>query len=317
MVEVKLEAEIISENKKNRYQHWANKLGRYAQQAVLYEAVLEPKPGLVDSVDNGSHKDMDIFTFMDSASSLYSGFVDFAMDGFGHTGDARSLFTKIRKTGIQIEKNMFEETKGINTHKGIVFSMGIVIAAVAFSLKNYQKTTVKEFPILSPTEVEIVFSTMQKMTEGLVSKDFHTLETKEILTNGERLYMEFGFLGIRGEAEAGFPTVRNMLLKLRKDSFRKPTYSTKDIYLDILFILMSEVQDSTIVSRGGIEALEYVKQTARIFLENGGMQQHNAVEKIVNINECFRERWISPGGSADLLAITILFIKLENINVGG
>ncbi|API90211.1 triphosphoribosyl-dephospho-CoA synthase CitG [Marinilactibacillus sp. 15R] len=301
----------------SRYQNWANKLGRYAQQAVLYEAVLEPKPGLVDSIDNGSHKDMDIFTFIDSASSLYSGFVEFAMNGFNHTGDARSLFTKIRKTGIEIEKNMFKVTNGINTHKGIIFSMGIVISAVAFSLKNYQKTTVKELPVLKPTEVEIVFSTIQKMTEGLVSKDFSALETKEILTNGEKLYIEFGFLGIRGEAEAGFPTVKNVLPKLRKGSFRKPAHSTKDIYLDILFILMSDVQDSTVVSRGGIEALEYVKQTARIFLENGGMQQHNAIEKIININERFRERWISPGGSADLLAITILFIKLENINLGG
>jgi hypothetical protein len=40
-----------------------------AQQALMYEALVTPKPGLVDRSNSGSHTDMDVFTFAASASA--------------------------------------------------------------------------------------------------------------------------------------------------------------------------------------------------------------------------------------------------------
>jgi len=296
-------------------EEWAHQLARHAQQAVLYEAVLFPKPGLVDPVNSGSHKDMDIFTFMDSASSLYHGFLKFALKGFLHEGDATSLFSDIRMVGMEVERDMFQETKGINTHKGVIFSMGIAVAAVAFFIKQ-RNAHHEEFPLLTAAETGTVFDLIQQMTEDLISKDFGKLGTKKELTNGEILFIEYGFLGIRGEAEAGYPSIREVVLPyLRKQEGKRNGYSTKQIYLDILFQLMSRVEDSTVVFRGGIEALAYVKKVATEFLLEGGMRQKDADAKLLFMNEEFCKKRISPGGSADLLAVTIFFGKLEKLTL--
>lgn len=285
------------------------RLAEYAQKSILYEAVLTPKPGLVDAVDTGSHNDMDIFTFIDSSSNLFKGFYLYARAGLLCEGSEKDLFSSIRKIGIEVENEMFKATKNINTHKGINFSMGIVLAAAGYYLRDKD---IHDDIVLSSADAFEILNTVKIMTEGLVKRDFENISKKEKLTHGEKLYLEKGFSGIRGEAERGFPIVENISLpRLRQLSHKN--VSTDQKLLDVLFHIMSVSDDSNIVNRGGLEALEFVKTISREFLESGIIHEDGYSEKILEMNKLFVEKNISPGGSADLLSITIFFGMLESV----
>jgi triphosphoribosyl-dephospho-CoA synthase len=285
------------------------KFAEYAQRAILYEVVLTPKPGLVDAVNTGSHHDMDIFTFIDSSSNLFKGFYLYAKAGLECTGSEKVLFSAIRKIGIQVEKDMFKATKNINTHKGINFSMGIVLAAAGYYLRDKD---IDENIILAPSDTDEILNTVRVMTEGLVKSDFENIKKKEKLTHGERLYVEKGFSGIRGEAERGFPTVeKTSLPRLREIGHSDMSMEQK--LLDVLFHLMSISDDSNIINRGGLEGLEFVKSVSKEFLMTGIIFEDGFREKIQEMNNLFVEKNISPGGSADLLSITIFFGMLESV----
>ncbi|MDR2834545.1 MAG: triphosphoribosyl-dephospho-CoA synthase, partial [Streptococcaceae bacterium] len=94
------------------------KVANFAQKALYYEVALTPKPGLVDRLDNGSHADMNFYTFIESIQALSPFFEQYVEAGFHHDGDLPDLFHKIRKIGVQAEKQMLVATNQINTHKG-------------------------------------------------------------------------------------------------------------------------------------------------------------------------------------------------------
>lgn len=289
---------------------WSEIVARLAEEAILFEVVLSPKPGLVDSLDSGAHKDMDIYTFIKSAASLFEGFNDFSRAGFLHTGTAKELFFKIRSIGKDVEKKMYRATGNINTHKGIVFSMGIILAALGFYLQD--RLDEEEIRTFSKEDSDAVFLLASEMTKGIVSEDFMNLQEKTNLTNGEVLFMRYGFTGIRGEAENGYPVVRlNALPRLRE--LETSSLTLEERLLEILLLLMSITEDSNVVSRGGMESLDYVKSEAVDFINKGGMMNPEASAILKNMNADFISRNISPGGSADLLSLTIFFGKLEKI----
>ncbi|MBO1264513.1 triphosphoribosyl-dephospho-CoA synthase CitG [Proteiniclasticum sp. SCR006] len=296
---------------KNRAHHWAEEAAKLAEESILTEAVLTPKPGLVDAKDSGSHKDMDIFTFLRSAVSLREGFKEMFLSGYHGGADLKELLKSLRPKGMDIEARMFEATKDINTHKGIIFSMGLLLAALGnhMSRSDYQKN---QLPTFTEKDTEEVFQIIRSMTKGIIQSDFKNLNEKTLLTHGERLYKEYGFTGIRGEAEKGYPVLREKVLPvLREGGYKEQSYDSR--LLDMLMILMSEVEDSNIVSRGGMESLQYVRRSADRFMKDGGMRNPTALEKLHEMNQDFVKRNLSPGGSADLLSLAVFLGKMENI----
>lgn len=295
---------------KNNWMFLAEVYAKLAEESILTEALLTPKPGLVDAKDSGAHKDMDIFTFVRSAVSLRDGFKEMFLAGAMNEIPLNNLLSVIRPIGIRMEQEMFGATKGINTHKGIIFSMGLLLAALGRLLKEDQFAG-ERMPSLNPQDTERIFSVIMGVTEGLVSKDFADIHQKSALTHGEKLYLEYGFTGIRGEAEKGYPVLRDEVLPYLRN--RKEKLSYEETLLEVLFLLMRHVEDSNIVTRGGIESLGYVRSTAEKFLADGGMRQEDAYEKIQIMNETFISRNLSPGGAADLLSLAIVLGKLEKL----
>lgn len=292
-------------NKFKTREEFAHYTASLAQRAILYEVSTTPKPGLVDRDNSGSHKDMDFFTFMASSSALYKGLYDCTMEGLSFESEmSTELLDRIRTPGIQCEKTMFEATGGINTHKGIIFSLGIICAVVG---KLYRHSNREIFII------EDITNEVKKLTKGLTERDFKGIENKTVLTHGERLYKEYGFKGIRGEVESGFPSVCKNALSLLIKWKEHKQLSMNDMFLEILLQLMAESEDTNIITRGGIENLHYVRRLSKEFLTDGGLKQPDAKKKLQNMNEEFIKRNISPGGCADLLAVTIFLGMLEGI----
>lgn len=105
-------------------------LAAMAGRALLYEVCTTPKPGLVDRWNNGSHRDMDVFTFMDSTTALLPYFKKAVEIGQETAGEPPArTFRRLREAGLRAEKAMFCATKGVNTHKGLIFSLGCILGA--------------------------------------------------------------------------------------------------------------------------------------------------------------------------------------------
>ena len=158
-------------------------------QALIEEVLTSPKPGLVDLFDNGAHKDMDVETFRKSSEAIAPYLAEMA--GIGYLEENPDLiFPKIRTIGIEAEKAMFEATDGINTHKGAIFTLGVILAGYGHCLR---KETV------SPDEI---FYTVIRLTYDHLKNDFEQMSNENPETKGEILFNQHKETGVRGQCRA-------------------------------------------------------------------------------------------------------------------
>jgi triphosphoribosyl-dephospho-CoA synthase len=279
-----------------------------AEKALLYEIATTPKPGLVDRRDNGAHDDMDFFTFLDSIRALAPFFDNYFYAGYFHNDTMPELFNKIRKIGKKAENSMLAATNGINTHKGANFSFAIVLAAMGvYSRRNMPCSQSPSF--ITKDDTNSILEIAAEMCHGLVTKDFAGLEAKTDLTYGEKLYLDHGLTGIRGEAEAGYPALDRVVLPYFRENRHQ---SREELCLNGLVLLMSTVEDGNIIHRGGIEAWQQVKTETRLMTQCC-LSEEPLRAWLTEYNREMIKRRLSPGGAADLLALAIFFALLEGL----
>ncbi|MCR1926753.1 triphosphoribosyl-dephospho-CoA synthase CitG [Enterococcus gallinarum] len=275
-----------------------------AIEALLYEVALSPKPGLVDRYDNGAHTDMDFFLFIKSIQTLAPFFEMYISTGYKHTGSLSELFQKIRKIGQHAEGEMLHSTNNVNTHKGANFSFAVILGSVGYYI---QKERGSSFSLpLSESETSQIFCIVKEMCHGLVSNDFSIVDEKK-MSYGEKIYKKYNLTGIRGEAEAGYPTIQTEVLPIVRSLDGE---NKEELLLNTLLILMSVTEDSNLIHRGGVNAWKKVQNVSKAILA----QNYNLKELIIVLKEYNKEliaNHLSPGGSADLLAVTIFFLLLE------
>lgn len=276
-----------------------------AIQALYCELNLSPKPGLVDRYNSGSHHDMNYQTFCDSIVALTPFFSDYVRLGFEHQGDLEELFIQVRDVGVCAEKAMLLATKGINTHKGANFSFAVILGATGYYLNQEPGL------VFSLQDIEGIFQIVQQMTRNLVDKDFSNLHLKTKLSYGEKLFLEKGLTGIRGEASAGYPALREVLMPfLREQKTTDEAVETQ--FLRGMLLLMSEVEDGNILHRGGYDAWLQVKgETKELHQANFDTETLHA--ELVNYDQVMRDRHLSPGGTADLLSLGFYLAYLEGL----
>lgn len=277
----------------------AEDIGTKAYYALLEEVYTTPKPGLVDLYSCGAHKDMNVETFEKSAEALRPWFIRMAAQGYLLTCTREKLFMEIRKTGILAEKAMFRATGNINTHKGMIFTLGIFCAAAGRCMKDYGEIKLKA---LIRTEQDMVSRILRKELEELA-------QTDEKTTNGVRNLKQYGTTGIRGEALAGYPSVTEIAMPVLADGLYKKKEWNR-IKLQILFALMSRVQDSNILSRKNPAILYEVQVQSMKFLNEGGAYSEHALEKLYLMDAEFTAANISAGGCADLLAVSVFLAMI-------
>ena len=273
-----------------------------AEKALLYEVALTPKPGLVDRNNSGAHSDMDFFTFLDSIVSLSPYLYQYVKLGIEHEGTPKELFHKVRSMGVHAEKAMLAATKNINTHKGANFSFAVLLGATGACVRQG-----KELPFTQKDTQEIL-AYAKEMGYGLVTNDFSALKSKSSLSYGEKLFLTYGITGIRGEAEAGYPALGELILPYLRTNRDRPT---ELLLLETLLLLMSQVEDGNIIHRGGIDAWQIVKTEAKQLLQDS--HEGNLKELMYSYDLVLIGRHLSPGGAADLLSLGIFFAKLENL----
>ncbi|AXQ78323.1 triphosphoribosyl-dephospho-CoA synthase CitG [Streptococcus chenjunshii] len=275
-----------------------------ASTALLYELSLTPKPGLVDRFNNGSHDDMDFPLFIKSSMALFPFFKDYVEAGLNHSGSLQALFEQVRSIGIEAEKAMFEATKGINTHKGANFSFALILSAAGYFLKGHPKS----FP-LSSEDSSAILKLIPAICSQSMEKDFQQIETqnRETLSYGEKLYLEYGLKGIRGEAAGGYPTLQLLLPMLR---YSLEHGSAEEAFHKATIFLMAHVEDGNLIHRGGIAVWQNVKRQSRNALSQN-LSSEQTRQWLSDYDRFLIQKHLSPGGTADFLALSYFFIQLE------
>lgn len=266
--------------------------------SLLEEVYTTPKPGLVDLYSAGVHKDMNYKTFERSAAALEPYFVAMSYQGMLMADNPRLMFFSIRATGVEAEKAMYRATGDVNTHKGLIFNLGILCAAAGACLKKWGQLTSNQ-----------LFSMEQRMVKDTLEREIMELRNGNGESNGEKNLLKYGSLGARGEAIRGYRSVRRISLPVMIKGV-KDGKNWNLVKLETLFLLMSQVEDSNILARHNPKVLKEVQDLAGDFLRAGGAYKENVLISLMEMDQMFTEQNISAGGCADLLALTIFLFKL-------
>lgn len=278
-------------------------LAALAVKALLDEAALFPKPGLVDPVSQGAHLDMDFTTLVRSAAALQQGFYECARIGYKSAAQAQPIAAAIRKrlrtAGIALEKAMFAETHGVNTHKGAIFIFAYLLGAAGLLSGATQLDGIRS--VVESTET--LCAQVRVLAAGLCSEDMAGVSAKRTLTHGEQVFLQYGCTGIRGEAEAGLPLVQRNVAYLAGLTH----LTQRDAYLYTLLHIIAENKDTNVLFRAGSTALRDL-QTRCISIVKSGATGATLYAAVEALDAYCIKRHISPGGSADIFA-AVLFCR--------
>jgi triphosphoribosyl-dephospho-CoA synthase len=270
----------------------AGDVARAALASLHEELVAHPKPGLVGPGDRGSHTDMDAATFLRSILSLRAFFRDAAL-----AGAEGAPFEDLRTLGVAAERRMLRATGGANTHRGAIFSLGL-LAAAAGGLRARGQSLAGE-------------------ALGMSIRDRHGRAIRERLppdpashgTHAGRLH---GAGGAREEAAAGFPHVFRVALPALAEA-RARGADRRAAAVHGLMTLVAGVVDTNLLHRGGAAGLFVARSMARDFLRRGGALRAGWEEQAQEVHREFVVRNLSPGGSADLLAAALFVERVRAI----
>lgn len=258
-----------------------------AARALRQELDLTPKPGLVDRANSGAHRDMDYALFLASIDAITPWFARFEQAGFDHAHKpAAAQLRLIRPMGIACEQAMFAATAGVNTHKGGIFSLGLLsFAAGRLRGRDWQLSA------------DALCDEVSAICRGLVAREL--AGRAQAITAGEKQFRDYGLTGARGEAEQGFITVRRAVLP-----FWQQEQGERRLH-NALLRLMAVNRDSNLVSRGGLVGLRYVQAYAQQLLATGW-----EADDLRQMDRALIARHLSPGGSADLLAVAYVLAMI-------
>jgi triphosphoribosyl-dephospho-CoA synthase len=258
----------------------AKKIRRAAVRALLDEVETFPKPGLVSRVDRGSHDDMDATTFFRSALALRHYFAESA-----RAGARGASFETLRLLGVSAETRMNAATGRVNTHRGAIFTLGLLAAAAGTGAR--------------PDELgEIV---RRRWGDALKS------HRRVVSSHGSDATRTHGAGGALAEAARGFPHLFGTVLPAYRGALARGAPIAR-ARVHGFFASLATLDDTNLLHRGGAEGLAYARREATDYLAAGGVFAPDAHARELAIHRGFCARRLSPGGSADLLAAA-LFVE--------
>lgn len=262
---------------------FCTEIGRLAVRSLYAEVTLYPKPGLVSLIDNGSHDDMTAATFMRSLFALRHYFVRIAK-----AGSEGAPFPTLKRLGLEAEQKMLVATGGINTHRGAIFCLGLLCAAIG--------RCHAEHIALSPSAIRAVLLT--RWGEALAE---HTQVFSTSNSHGLQVAAHYAASGAREEAALGLPSVFDVALPMLEQTLMAGR-NWRRARVDALFALMGHISDTNVYHRGGEIGAQIVRQHARDFLRQGGTADPDWEARAKECHRIFVGKRLSPGGAADLLA---------------
>lgn len=261
----------------------AARLAEFATQALVDEARLSPKPGLVDARGSGAHQDLTLALMERSAHSLTPVLHRLAIAGWQRPADS-ALRQEVGRIGREGEQRMMAATAGVNTHRGAIWAMGLLVTAVAMQGGN-----------ATPSSSCALAAQLAQLPDHASPKVF---------SKGLRATQRYQVPGAREEAQQGFPHVMQRALPQLWHS-RSQGASESAAQIDALMAIMTTLSDTCVLSRGGLTALNAMQQGAAEVLHAGGYQHPAGQAALAKLEQRLLASNASPGGAADLLAAAL------------
>jgi triphosphoribosyl-dephospho-CoA synthase len=270
-----------SESLRSRWRRDCARLDRICTLALGREARAWPKPGLVSARDAGSHGDMDVDTMLSAADALRGCFAELALAGALGAG-----FDGLSALGLEAERRMTRATAGVNTHRGAIFHLGLLVAASARRHAD---------PALQRMHCGHVVARRwgPAIRTARAGDDSH----------GNAVFRRHAAGGARDEAAAGFPSVYRLGLPLLRCLSRQG-HAPETAQVGVLMAIMEQLDDTNLLWRGGAGGLAFARLSAARFNRGGGVSRRGWRASLVDLHQAFVTRHLSPGGAADLVAAT-------------
>jgi len=258
-------------------------IGAQAVQALRRELALDPKPGLVTPSSRGSHDDMDHCTFAASIEAISPYLADCA-----RLGAADADFAALQQSGLRAEQVMFHATGGVNTHKGAIFSLGLLCAAAGRQVRMHG---VVDVTTLGPD--------LRRRWGAAIGA--HPAGRNATPTHGEIARVAHGIAGAREQAAAGFPALFSVTFPALRAALQRGVGAER-AGIHALLSTIAVIGDTNLVFRGGPDGLSWAQQVFEVFIRQGSVFCAGWRARLLDLCRGFEQRRLSPGGSADLLA---------------
>ncbi|QVW23000.1 triphosphoribosyl-dephospho-CoA synthase [Pseudomonas hormoni] len=269
----------------------AERLADLAVDALIDEADLSPKPALVDRRGNGAHTDLHLGLMHASALSLWPAFKEMAQAAieFGEVGlQLREVLGRIGREG---EQTMLVTTNGVNTHRGAIWALGLLVAAAALEPESSGASSV----------------TLRAARLALLDDRY----APHPLSHGAQVAQRYGARGAREEAQLGFPSVLQRALPQLKRS-RAAGHGEQNARLDALLAIMTQLSDTCVLYRAGEHGLHTMQLGAQSVLDAGGSASLAGRRRLHELDQQLIALNASPGGAADLLAACLFIDRIES-----
>ncbi|MDT6919695.1 triphosphoribosyl-dephospho-CoA synthase [Pseudomonas atacamensis] len=263
----------------------ADRLADLAVDALIDEADLSPKPALVDRRGNGAHTDLHLGLMHASALALWPAFKEMAEAALELGEVGVPLREAIGRIGREGEQAMLVTTNGVNTHRGAIWALGLLVTAAA----------------LKPKSIALCAARLALLDDRYAPTP---------LSHGAQVAQRYGARGAREEAQLGFPSVlQRGLPQLHKS--RANGHGEQNARLDALLAIMTELADTCVLYRAGEPGLQAMQAGAQAVLDAGGSASLSGRRRLHELDQQLIALNASPGGAADLLAATLLLDRIE------
>ena len=270
----------------------AHRIARLAVRSLYHELALYPKPGLVSLRDNGAHRDMDAATFVRSLFSLRGYFATIAAAGMRDAGLA-----ELQQLGIAAESRMLQATRGINTHRGAIFTLGLLAAAAGCAAAR---------------NIKLSDDNLRAIVLVNWSRDLRAIAIAGAATpsHGQLMAARHGVTGARGEALLAFPSVFEYALPALRSALARGA-DAQHALLHAFFVLLAGTPDTNVLFRGGAEGLRFIQTQAADFVDRGSVFEAGWQQRAESLHRRCSAKNLSPGGCADLLAAAWFVHQLQ------
>ncbi|WP_442512923.1 triphosphoribosyl-dephospho-CoA synthase [Pseudomonas promysalinigenes] len=269
----------------------ADQLADLAVEALIDEAELSPKPGLVDRRSSGAHRDMTLALMHASALALWPCLRQMAEAAEYHSEIGLALRAELGRLGREGEAAMLATTGGVNTHRGAIWALGLLVAAQA----------------LQP-QADAMGVAARAGRIALIDDPAAPRQS----SHGAQVRQRYGASGAREQAQQGFPAaLEHGLPQLRRS--RASGASESQARVDALLAIMAALSDTCVLWRAGPQGLHQVQSGARAVLEAGGSATLQGRRRLRQLDAQLLQLNASPGGAADLLAACLFLDKAGSL----
>ncbi|MGY4532171.1 triphosphoribosyl-dephospho-CoA synthase [Pseudomonas sp. TE3786] len=268
----------------------AERLADQAVEALIDEADLSPKPGLVDRRGNGAHQDLHLGLMHASALALWPTFKEMADAALAFAEIGLPLREALGRIGREGEAAMLRTTAGVNTHRGAIWALGLLVAARA----------------LQPEPCSAAELSLRAARLALLDDRFGPRSA----SHGAQVAQRYGVRGAREQAQLGFPAVMQQALPQLQRS-RAAGSGEQNARLDALLAIMTTLTDTCVLWRAGWPGLQAMQQGAQAVLDAGGSASLDGRRQLRLLEQQLLGLNASPGGAADLLAACLFIDRVS------